>query len=75
MNISPGQVWITRNQRRARIYAIDGFGRHAVHGAVLEQEDENHHGGWVLECWGADGVYGYTQEPNPYDLISQEIKP
>jgi len=41
----------TRNGREVRIYATDGFGIWAVHGAILTED------GWWAMCWTEDGKF------------------
>ena len=62
----------TRNGREVRIYATDGFGIWAVHGAILTED------GWWAMCWTEDGKFtcGGVYDGSPSsasDLV--EVKP
>lgn len=57
-----GQEYDTRGGLRARIYATDGDGGEAIHGAVLVDDV------WRLKCWRADGRHYYGCECS-MDLI------
>ena len=47
--ISKNKTYRTRDGREVRIYATDGIGIQAVHGAVKDDED------WVLLWWDKNG--------------------
>ena len=70
--ISKEKQYRTRNGREVRIYATDGFGIWAVHGAILVED------GWWSMCWSKDGKFicGGVYDGSPSsssDLI--EVKP
>ena len=70
--ISKDKTYRTRDGREVRIYATDGFGIWAVHGAILTED------GWWSMCWAEDGKFicGGVYDGSPSsssDLI--EVKP
>jgi hypothetical protein len=70
--ISKDKQYRTRNGRMVRIYATDGFGIWAVHGAILTED------GWWSMCWAEDGKFicGGVYDGSPSsssDLV--EVKP
>ena len=76
MTISIDKKYRTRDGREVRIYAVDGRGKHPVHGAYLTED------GWKAYDWAADGIAyppdGLAYPPwyvkgNNRDLI--EVKP
>ena len=73
LQINPGEVWITRNGGRARIYAVDGGDGFAIHGA------RNTGTGWVVDQWCCSGEYR-PGVAHCHDLIRkydwrEELKP
>lgn len=48
----PGE-YLTRDGRKARVYATDGCGNYRVHGAILINP------GWQPELWDVRGVHPY----------------
>ena len=69
MTISMDKKYRTRDGREVRIYAVDGCGKHPVHGAYLTED------GWKGYNWAADGLAypPWYVEGNNRDLI--EVKP
>jgi hypothetical protein len=67
MQIEVGKYYRTRDGRKARIYAVDGSGNAAIHGAV------HHDGKWSTACWLSDGYYYDAKVPQSLDLISEWI--
>lgn len=69
MTISMDKKYRTRDGREVRILAVDGFGKHPVHGVYLSEV------GWVLYRWAANGsAYPpWYADGNTKDLI--EVKP
>jgi len=70
--ISKDKTYRTRDGREVRIYATDGNGIWAVHGAILTED------GWWSMCWAEDGKFicGGVYDGSPSsasDLI--EVKP
>jgi hypothetical protein len=70
--IDKNKQYRTRDGREVRIYATDGFGIWAVHGAILTDD------GWWAMCWAEDGKFicGGVYDGSPSsasDLI--EVKP
>ncbi len=63
--ISKDKKYRTRDGRPVRIYATDGEGSNAVHGAIL------HNGTWIVHTWRADG--GFAGLYTKMDLV--EVKP
>lgn len=63
--IDPNKTYRTRDGREVRIYAVDGFGVSAIHGAVLNNN------AWQPECWCKDGRKGFHADQG--DLI--EVRP
>ena len=50
--IEVGKSYKTRNGRQVRIYAIDGGGKHSIHGAR-----SNGRGEWLYMTWCPDGSF------------------
>jgi hypothetical protein len=75
LQINPGEVWLTRNGEKARIYAIDGRGKRPIHGALLDREDD------AVIAWTAAGQYWLKPgTESDHDLIKKcdwrkELKP
>lgn len=69
--ISKDKQYRTRDGREVRIYATDGTGGYAVHGAILKPIDDQPYNDneWSLTCWSEDGKHIRDK----YDLI--EVKP
>jgi hypothetical protein len=67
MKIEPGKFYITRDGRKARIYATDsGHERYPIHGACLEEESF-----WSQESWKAagdarDGIQHHSDLISPW---------
>ena len=62
----PGEIWLTRDGTKARIYAVDGGGNHPVHGAAHMD------GRWQMSSWREDGFrWGGEDSESPYDLIQK----
>lgn len=64
--ISTEKKYRTRDGREVRIYAVDGTGNIAVHGAILNA------GKWVPRSWFEDGSF-YQLSQTDEDLI--EVRP
>lgn len=65
--IKPGAMCRTRDGRKVRIYAVDGYYR-PVHGAVLEGKDT-----WSTCQWFGDGNL-FMLEQNNLDLIGPWVE-
>ena len=57
----------TRDGREARIYAMDGWKTHSVHGAFKTNE------GWALCSWNREGTVSPLNDECDLDLV--EVKP
>ena len=57
----------TRDGREVRIYATDGVGDQAVHGAILDDTE------WLVYAWYKDGEYSRCEPKCRHDLI--EVRP
>ena len=53
--VEVGKTYKTRNGRQVRIYAVDGAGDEAIHGAVWSKLGTL--GTWRSTTWCADGSY------------------
>lgn len=62
MKIEVGKTYRCRNGCLARVYATDGSGYYAVHGAVKSG------GGWDIKEWDAKGTRCSSEDG--YDLVS-----
>lgn len=74
MTISMDKKYRTRDGHEVRIYAVDGVGCCAVHGAILQEEITGVRSGqpgkeWCVTVWGPDGLHIDSK----FDLI--EVKP
>lgn len=68
MKIEAGKFYRTRDGRKARVYAVDGWGDHSIHGAYLFQ------GRWVNCVWQECGLHGMKEgNGDPYDLIAEWV--
>jgi len=65
--IDKSKTYKTRDGREVRIYATNGGGDQAIHGAVLTDE------GWRVHAWYSDGVYARSDRNGHRDLI--EVRP
>jgi hypothetical protein len=65
--ISKDKQYRTRDGREVRIYATDGLGDQAVHGAVKDDH------WWTIYAWYPDGSYALSDRKGRHDLI--EVKP
>lgn len=65
MEIDINKKYRTRDGREVRIYATDGFGAEAIHGAIRSSN-----GAWLAYTWGSDGS---SVTSNNSNLI--EVKP
>ncbi len=65
--ISKDKQYRTRDGRDVRIYATDGLGDQAVHGAVKSD------GEWNVYAWYGDGIYARSDRNGRHDLI--EVRP
>ena len=54
MIISMDKQYRTRDGRKVRIYAVDGYGDYPIHGAILTNV------GWIEHSWRKDGG-GYNR--------------
>ncbi len=63
LKIQVGTVYKTKLGYKVRIYAVDGSGSDAIHGAILHDKK-----GWVLSTWSVDGYMfvGYPED----DIVS-----
>lgn len=64
--IDKSKNYRTRDGREVRIYATDGVGDHAVHGAVKHSE------GWDFYTWRSNGKF-FSDVKSEDDLI--EVRP
>jgi len=67
-NIEVGKTYKTRNGREVRIYALDGIGLQAIHGAIFEGTI-----GWYSYSWDSDGSY-LGCEPSDCDIVIPPLK-
>ena len=65
--IDKSKTYRTRDGREVRIYATNGEGDQAIHGAVLTD------GEWRIFAWYSDGVYSRSYKNGRHDLI--EVRP
>jgi len=63
----PGE-YLTRDGRKARVYATDGSPEYPIHGAILVMQSSDDEGGWHSESWQAKGAY-IENEENGRDLM------
>jgi len=71
MKIEMGKKYKTRDGRDVRIYAVDGFGVHCVHGAYFDTADYGEVG-WIDDSWTINGEVVEGQEG--FDLELVEVK-
>lgn len=65
VKFEPGHEYRTRDGRRARVYATDGIGSNAIHGAVMDGKT------WKMLDWYKDGaVTPMRPSVNPEDTQS-----
>jgi hypothetical protein len=75
LQINPGEVWLTRDGKKARIYAVDGRGSRPIHGAVSDGDEDD------VVAWTATGQYwSRPGTESDHDLIRkydwrEELKP
>ena len=63
----PGDECMTRDGRKARIYAVDGSEGYPIHGAVRYMD------GWINRSWKDDGrFYGHSKSEE--DLMPPKRK-
>lgn len=67
MEIKVGKFYKTRDGKKARIYATDGY--FPIHGAVKEEL------GWLSYKWDADGSFNCQSGESRYDIISEWEEP
>ena len=67
-NIEVGKTYKTRNGREVRIYALDGIGLQAIHGAIFEGTI-----GWYPYSWDSDGSY-LGSGPCDCDIVIPPLK-
>lgn len=75
LQINPGEVWLTRDGKKARIYAINGRGRRPIHGAKPDGDED------AVIAWTATGQYwAQPVAESDHDLICkydwrEELRP
>lgn len=67
MKIEVGKYYRTRNNHKARVYAVDGGYGERIHGAILRSD-----GNWMSLWWTADGK---CLTDNLLDLVSKWTEP
>lgn len=66
MVIEIGKFYRTRDNNKARIYALDGSSDYPIHGAILGED------GWVTETWILNGNYSDIIEmSSPFDIVAE----
>jgi hypothetical protein len=73
MKIEVGKKYKTRDGRDVRIYAVDGFGVHCVHGAYFDTADYGEVG-WIDDSWTINGEVVEGQEGFDLELVEAEEK-
>ena len=68
MKIEMGKKYKTRDGRDVRIYAVDGFGVHCVHGAYFDTADYGEVG-WIDDSWTINGEVVEGQEGFDLELV------
>ncbi len=63
--IEVGKFYKTRNGMKIRIYAVDGYYKYPIHGAILWDED------WEVESWDKDGLYYGRERECKLDIVSE----
>ena len=66
--IEVGKTYKTRDGREVRIYAVDGLGVDAIHGAVFDGERE-----WLPCSWPEGGSY-VGGEVRAGDIVMEPLK-
>jgi len=66
--IEVGKAYKTRDGREVRIYAVDGLGADAIHGALLAGERY-----WIPYSWDSDGSF-LGSEPCDADIVIPPLK-
>ena len=75
LQINPGEVWLTRDGKKARIYAVDGRGKRPIHGAKPDGDED------AVIAWTATGQYwAKPVAESDHDLICkydwrEELRP
>ncbi|MCD8349114.1 MAG: hypothetical protein LUC93_00695 [Planctomycetaceae bacterium] len=69
LNIKVGKYYRTRGGHKARIYALDGNGGKAIHGAVA-----NAYGEWLHCIWNSRGM-NFDDRESEIDLVSLWVDP
>lgn len=68
MKIEVGKFYRTRKGDKARVYATDGDGAHATHGAVLLG------GEWSSSTWTVEGKFNaFVDVESSLDLVSEWV--
>jgi len=70
-NIEVGKTYKTRNGREVRIYALDGIGLQAIHGAIFEGTIVFF--GWYSYSWDSDGSH-LGSEVSDCDIVIPPLK-
>jgi hypothetical protein len=65
LKIEAGKTYLTVAGDLVRIYAIDGYGTHPIHGANKAEY------GWESDTWMADGTYILPAGSSGFDLASE----
>ena len=65
MNIEAGKLYKSRDGKKIRIYAVDGYPNYPIHGAILWGD------GWEAEFWDKDGFYFWREREYMADIIAE----
>jgi hypothetical protein len=65
VTIDQKKSYQTRDGREVRIYAVNGDGNKAIHGAIKRKDGT----GYTLSKWSADGKHGAFGQESPCDLV------